>query len=407
MSSLPSPAREFSKSGFPELSAKKLIEEEDIPSYKAEQFYPVHIGEVFKSRYQVVSKLGFGTSSTVWLCRDLREHRYLTLKVCIRKDGKEPREQHEITVSQHLNGFPVDKHAGKDLVRKIVDSFEVTGPNGVHQCLLYMPLGMSYTNFLKLFPDKMFPKDLVQKSIQFLLVAVAYLHQCEVVHTDISSNNLLQGVHDDSILSRLEQDEIDRPSARKSLSDRTIYTSRPMPTCTGLPVLCDLGDARIGNHMHQGDIMPGIYRAPEVILGMEWNYKVDLWSVGVMTWDIFEGERLFFAKKDGILNDEQHLAEMVSLLGPPPQEFIKGNEKCRQYWDDQGSNWKGSVPIPDQSFETREWRLNDEDRTLFLNFLRRALRWMPEERPTAEELAYDNFLMQPLVESSAISSEES
>jgi serine/threonine protein kinase len=58
--------------------------------------------------------------------------------------------------------------------------------------------------------------------------------------------------------------------------------------------------------------------------------------------------------------------------------------------------WKGSVPIPDQSFETREWRLDGEDRHLFLNFLRRMLRWMPEERPTARELAYDDFLMQAI-----------
>lgn len=28
--------------------------------------------------------------------------------------------------------------------------------------------------------------------------------------------------------------------------------------------------------------MPGIYRAPEVILGMEWDFKVDIWSAGVM-----------------------------------------------------------------------------------------------------------------------------
>mgnify|MGYP007054561201 FL=1 len=28
-------------------------------------------------------------------------------------------------------------------------------------------------------------------------------------------------------------------------------------------------------------------------------------------------------------------------------------------------NWKGSVPIPDQSRETREWSLNDEDHVLF------------------------------------------
>lgn len=28
--------------------------------------------------------------------------------------------------------------------------------------------------------------------------------------------------------------------------------------------------------------MPGIYRAPEVILGMEWDCKVDIWSIGLM-----------------------------------------------------------------------------------------------------------------------------
>ncbi|RYE20851.1 MAG: hypothetical protein EOP45_10415 [Sphingobacteriaceae bacterium] len=28
--------------------------------------------------------------------------------------------------------------------------------------------------------------------------------------------------------------------------------------------------------------MPGIYRAPEVLAGMEWNSKIDIWSIGVM-----------------------------------------------------------------------------------------------------------------------------
>lgn len=47
-------------------------EEEELPLYKPENYYPVDIGEVFVSRYQVVSKLGYGTSSTVWLWRDLK-----------------------------------------------------------------------------------------------------------------------------------------------------------------------------------------------------------------------------------------------------------------------------------------------------------------------------------------------
>jgi hypothetical protein len=53
------------------LPAHEKIEEESVPGYKAESFYPVTLGEVFNSRYQVLAKLGFGTASTAWLCRDL------------------------------------------------------------------------------------------------------------------------------------------------------------------------------------------------------------------------------------------------------------------------------------------------------------------------------------------------
>ncbi|KAK2757610.1 hypothetical protein FQN54_004579 [Arachnomyces sp. PD_36] len=395
----PSPPQKFPKSGFAELNPTEKIEEEDLPFYNPEDYYPVHIGEVFQSRYQVVSKLGYGGSSTVWLCRDLWKHQYLTLKVCVRTKQLhpvKPASDHEITVSNHLQSFSFD-HPGKSMIRTVLDSFEIPGPNGHHKCLLYQPLGMSYTEFLKLHPKCMFAKELVQRSAQLLLLTLDYLHQCHVVHTDISSNNLLQGIRDDSILSQIEQDEMKQPIARKTLSDRTIYNSRLLPVCAGVPVLCDLGEARLGNQKHRGDIMPGIYRAPEVILGMDWDYKVDIWSVGVMVWDIFEGGNLFFAKKNGMLDDEQHLAEMVSLMGPPPVEFLKRSEKCLKYWDEQG-NWKGSVPIPEQSLETREWRLEGDDHILLIKFLRKMLRWIPEERPTGVELAYDDFLMQAVAE---------
>ena len=100
--------------------------------------------------------------------------------------------------------------------------------------------------------------------------------------TDISPNNMLQGIEDNSILSEIEQGKLERPIARKVLSDRTIYNSRPMPFSAGQPVLCDLGEARAGTQKHRGDIMPGIYRAPEVILGMDWDSQVDIWAIGGM-----------------------------------------------------------------------------------------------------------------------------
>lgn len=48
------------------------VEEENFDYYSPDYFYPVRFGDILNSRYQVVSKLGYGASSTVWLCRDLQ-----------------------------------------------------------------------------------------------------------------------------------------------------------------------------------------------------------------------------------------------------------------------------------------------------------------------------------------------
>jgi hypothetical protein len=118
--------------------------------------------------------------------------------------------------------------------------------------------------------------------------------------------------------------------------------------------------------------------------------------------------------KDGNLNDELHLAEMVSLMGPPPRSFLERSETCRQYWDTEGKfvtvrkvlpvtdknngniigNWIAATPIPDQSLETRERRLEGKDQELLLTFVRKILRWLPEDRPSAGDIFEDEFLVQ-------------
>jgi serine/threonine-protein kinase SRPK3 len=67
----PSPVRQAPTTGFEVLGNEYRLEEETWSWYEPEEYYPVRIGEVFKDRYQVVGKLGFGSVSTVWLCRDL------------------------------------------------------------------------------------------------------------------------------------------------------------------------------------------------------------------------------------------------------------------------------------------------------------------------------------------------
>ena len=71
-----------------------------------------------------------------------------------------------------------------------------------------------------------------------------------------------------------------------------------MPFSAGPLVLCDLGEARVGSEKHEGDIMPGIYRAPEVVLEMAWDTKVDIWAVGVMVSDNCAEEEINRTKLD-------------------------------------------------------------------------------------------------------------
>jgi serine/threonine-protein kinase SRPK3 len=59
-------------------------------------------------------------------------------------------------------------------------------------------------------------------------------------------------------------------------------------------------------------------------------------------------------------------------------------------------NWKGLIPIPDINLEQLEQRLEGEDKQGYLQFIRRMLCWIPEERPTAEELIFDPWLMEGL-----------
>ncbi|CEJ90019.1 Putative Protein kinase domain protein [[Torrubiella] hemipterigena] len=53
------------------LNALNPVEEEKTPYYDTSRFYPARLGQVLKQRYQLATKLGYGSSSTVRLARDL------------------------------------------------------------------------------------------------------------------------------------------------------------------------------------------------------------------------------------------------------------------------------------------------------------------------------------------------
>jgi len=69
----PWPQLKFPTSGYEVVSDALSFEEEQLAEFHRGVYYPVKIGDVFVSKYQVVGKLGFGVTSTVWLARDLQQ----------------------------------------------------------------------------------------------------------------------------------------------------------------------------------------------------------------------------------------------------------------------------------------------------------------------------------------------
>lgn len=56
------------------LPSSELIEDERAPCYNPKHFYSVRLHEIFNDRYQVMTKLGWGTTSTVRLAKGLHEY---------------------------------------------------------------------------------------------------------------------------------------------------------------------------------------------------------------------------------------------------------------------------------------------------------------------------------------------
>ncbi|WDK11934.1 protein kinase domain-containing protein [Colletotrichum graminicola] len=173
--------RTFPVVGFNAIRQDQLVEEETMPEYSSEHFYPVRLGEVFNNQFQTVAKLGYGSSSTIWLARDLRYHQYVALKIYIHNSV----QHRELPFYKHLDKFLPSRHPGAKNVRKLFSSFEVIGPYGKHVALALQVSQMSIRDMDKVFMDGCgFPEGFVKGAIKELLEALDFLHtEVQCVHT--------------------------------------------------------------------------------------------------------------------------------------------------------------------------------------------------------------------------------
>jgi len=206
----------------------------------------------------------------------------------------------------------------------------------------------------------------------------------------------LQEIVDDRILEDFVKAEITTPSPRKFIEGHPVYRSRQfgLPTQFGGAVLSDFDTAVRGDKKRNHDAQPNVYRSPEVMLGTEWSYPVDIWNVGVMIWGLFEGKHLFYGDDPAGkgYSTRAHLAELVGMVGPPPLDLVQRGNRSAEFFTPDGES-KADVPIPQNtSLEYSEEYLDGRDKEELLAFVRSMLRWRPEDRKTAKQLLDDPWL---------------
>ncbi|EPB76069.1 kinase domain protein [Ancylostoma ceylanicum] len=166
-------------------------EQEDPRDYRRGGYHPVNIGDVFNRRYHVIRKLGWGHFSTVWLCWDTKDKRFVAMKIVKSADHYTEAAQDEIKLLLAVReADPEDP--GCQRVVQLLDEFTVSGVNGVHTCMVFEVLGC---NLLKLIIRSNYqglPLEQVRKITKQVLEGLRYLHEkSKIIHTDIKPENVL------------------------------------------------------------------------------------------------------------------------------------------------------------------------------------------------------------------------
>lgn len=333
-----------------------------------EGYYNLRIGELINGRYHVKQNLGKGMFSSVVRALDSETDTTVAIKIIRQNDTMKKAGLKEINILEQLQeADPDDK---KHMI-KFERSFDHKG----HLCMVFENLSMNLREVLKKFGREIgLNLKAIRTYAQQIFLGLSLMRKCNILHADLKPDNLLVSEY------------------------RNILK------------VCDLGSA---SPVSDNEITPYLvsrfYRAPEIILGIPYDYSIDTWSVGCTLFELYTGKILFTGR-----NNNQMLKSIMECRGKYPPKLLRRGSLAHLHFDDM-SNFHSTeedkitgrlaTRVMDFKKPTRDLKtrllgkgtrgMSDgeaKELALFVDLLDRCLSLNPEKRCTPAEALKHPFI---------------
>lgn len=162
--------------------------------------------------------------------------------------------------------------------------------------------------------------------------------------------------------------------------------------------ICNFSKALWLNQKIDEAIQTRQYRAPEVILGINYNETVDIWSLACIVFELATGEYLFNPiVGENFSKDDDHLAKFIQILGKMPKNFCLSGAYSHKYFDKYG-NLKRKKDINPKTIKdilTKKYFFIEDEAKALNDFLLPMLEYYPSKRATAKQMLGHPWLNMP------------
>jgi serine/threonine-protein kinase PRP4 len=334
-----------------------------------EGYYITVLNELIDGRYSVTDTLGRGMFASVVRATDSKTNQPVAIKIVRNNESMRKAGVKELDI---LKDIAANDPENKKHVIRMLRSFDHKG----HLCMVFENMSMNLREVLKKFGrDIGINIKAVRAYAQQLFLGLSLLRKCQYLHADLKPDNILVN------------------EARNIIKIADLGSASPITENATAPYL-----------------VSRFYRAPEVILGITYDYGIDMWSVGCTLFELYTGKILFTGR-----NNNNMLRTIMECRGKFPHKVLRRGTLTYDYFDDllnfrsqetdrvTGREMTRLVDIkakPVKDLKSRLMpkgkKLDDQERKeleLFLDLLDKCLDLRPEKRITPAEALKHPFVL--------------